>query len=126
MSLSNCPITAVAAVSDLARARGFYEGSLGLSLVDSEGDEQSVLYQCGNGTDLLIYVSAENAGSGSATVAFWETDDLESEMETLRRKGVGFEQYEGFDQDENGVMAMGDGRVAWFTDPDGNIFAIGD
>jgi hypothetical protein len=45
-------------------------------------------------------------------------------MEALKAKGVEFERYEGFDQDENGVMDMGDGRVAWFTDPDGNTFAI--
>jgi catechol 2,3-dioxygenase-like lactoylglutathione lyase family enzyme len=72
----------------------------------------------------MIYPSPANAGTGSATVACWEVEDLESEMEALKEKGIQFEHYEGMGQDENGVMDMGDGQVAWFTDPDGNIFAI--
>ena len=64
------------------------------------------------------------AGGGTATVACWEVSDLGAEMESLRSKGIEFEIYEGLGQDENGVMDMGEGQVAWFTDPDGNIFAI--
>ena len=124
MSLSDCRIAAVAAVSDLDRSRSFFEGSLGLSAADSGAGGEEVVYECGNGTGLMIYPSPTNAGTGTATVACWEVKDLDSEMENLKSKGIEFEIYEGFDQDENGVLDMGDGRVAWFTDPDGNTFAI--
>ncbi len=124
MSLSNCRIAAVAAVSDLDRAKSFFEGSLGLSAIDSGAGGEEVIYECGNGTGLMIYPSPDNAGSGSATVACWEVENLDSEMEALKSKGIEFERYEGFDQDENGILDMGQGRVAWFTDPDGNTFAI--
>ena len=124
MSLSDCRIAAVAAVSDLDRARSFFEGSLGLSAVDSGAGGEEVVYECGDGTGLMIYPSPEHAGSGSATLACWEVKDLGSEMDALKANGVEFERYEGFDQDENGVMDMGVGQVAWFTDPDGNTFAI--
>jgi catechol 2,3-dioxygenase-like lactoylglutathione lyase family enzyme len=124
MSLSECRIAAVAAVSDLDRARSFFEDSLGLSAMDSGAAGEEIIYECGQGTGLMVYPSPANAGTGSATLGCWEVQDLDSEMEALKAKGVEFERYEGFDQDENGVMDMGDGRVAWFTDPDGNIFAI--
>ena len=124
MSLSECRIAAVAAVSDLDRARSFFEDSLGLSTMDSGAAGEEIIYECGQGTGLMVYPSPDNAGTGSATLGCWEVQDLDSEMEALKAKGVEFERYEGFDQDENGVMDMGDGRVAWFTDPDGNIFAI--
>lgn len=124
MSLSECKVAAVAAVSDLDRAKSFYEGSLGLSAVDSGAGGEEVVYECGGGTGLMVYPSPDNAGSGNATVACWEVPDLDAEMENLRSNGIEFEIYEGFGQDENGVMEMSDGRVAWFTDPDGNIFAI--
>jgi catechol 2,3-dioxygenase-like lactoylglutathione lyase family enzyme len=124
MSLSECRIAAVAAVSDLDRARSFFEGSLGLSPMDTGAAGEEIIHECGQGTGLMVYPSPENAGTGSATLGCWEVQDLDSEMEALKAKGVEFERYEGFDQDENGVMDMGDGRVAWFTDPDGNTFAI--
>ena len=126
MSLSECRIAAVAAVSDLDRSREFYERTLGLSEMDSGADGGEVVFGCGEGTGLMIYPSPEHAGKGSATLGCWAVKDLESEMETLRGRGVEFERYDGFDQDENGVMDMGDGRVAWFTDPDGNTFALAD
>ncbi|HMU26923.1 MAG TPA: VOC family protein [Solirubrobacterales bacterium] len=124
MSLSECRIAAVAAVSDLDRSRAFFEGTLGLSAVDSGAGGDEVVYSCGEGTGLMVYPSPENAGKGTATLGCWAVDDLESEMKILKDRGIEFERYEGFDQDENGILDMGDGRVAWFTDPDGNIFAV--
>lgn len=124
MSLGDCRIAAVAAVSDLDRSRSFFEGSLGLAATDSGAGGEEIVYACGEGTGLMIYPSPANAGTGTATVACWEVQDLDSEMEKLKAKGIEFEIYEGLGQDENGILDMGDGRVAWFTDPDGNIFAI--
>ncbi|MCB0862205.1 MAG: VOC family protein [Solirubrobacterales bacterium] len=124
MSLSECRVAAVAAVSDLEQARSFFEGSLGLSAVDSGAGGHEIVYGCGSETGLMVYPSPENAGKGTATVACWAVQDLDAEMATLKAKGIEFEIYEGFGQDENGVLDMGEGRVAWFTDPDGNTFAL--
>ena len=124
MSLSESKIAAVAAVSDVERARRFYEEKLGLEPVDSGADGTEVLYGCGDGTGLLVYPSPDHAGKGSATIAAWEVDDFDCEVDELIGRGVSFEIYAGFDQDENGVMKMDDARVIWFTDPDGNTFAI--
>lgn len=124
MSLSDCRIAAVAAVSDLDRAKEFFEGSLGLSPKGSGAAGDEIVFDCGDSTDLMVYVSPANAGGGSATLACWSVNDLDAEMESLRGKGIEFEIYDGLGQDENGVLEMDGGRAAWFTDPDGNTFAV--
>lgn len=130
MSLSTCRISAVAAVSDMDRARQFYEGSLGLRQADDDTDDSDGqrLYACGEQTTLLVYLSPEHAGHSSATLGAWQTDDLESEMAALKIGGVQFEQYDqpGFHSDERGIVDMDGFRAAWFKDPDGNTFAVGD
>jgi hypothetical protein len=46
-------------------------------------------------------------------------------MKELRERGVTFEKYKGFSQDEARVCTFPDGtRVAWFKDPDGNTLSV--
>jgi catechol 2,3-dioxygenase-like lactoylglutathione lyase family enzyme len=126
MSLSTSSVSAVAAVSDIDRARNFYEEKLGLVPQD-DASEMQVYYECGGDTGILIYVSPTQAGSGAATLAFWNVDDLRKEMESLGSAGVEFERYDepGLKTDESGVFDTGDELVAWFKDPDGNTLGIG-
>jgi hypothetical protein len=43
----------------------------------------------------------------------------------LTSKGVVFTRYDGMDQDEMGVWTTpGDDKVAWFTDPGGNLLSL--
>jgi hypothetical protein len=42
----------------------------------------------------------------------------------LAGRGVSFERYDGFDQDEKGVMRGQGPPIAWFKDPAGNILAL--
>ena len=51
MGLSDCTVEALLAVSDLDRARRFYEHQLGLVAGDEE--EQAVRYPCADGTRIL-------------------------------------------------------------------------
>jgi catechol 2,3-dioxygenase-like lactoylglutathione lyase family enzyme len=124
MGLSDCTVGAAAAVSDLAAARRFYEQQLGL--VPGDEEEQGVQYPCAQGTGIFIYLSPENAGSSTATVAGWSVEDLDATMEDLSSRGVRFEQYDqpGLKTDERGVFDGGPFRAAWFKDPDGNTFAL--
>ena len=124
MSLSEHTVAATIAVSDLSRAREFYEGKLGLSVGDMD-DPGGVAYACGGGTSLFVYAS-EHAGTSTATLATWEVSDLDSTVEELTSKGVVFEQYEEpMKTDERGIHSMGEGSIAWFKDPDGNTIAVG-
>jgi catechol 2,3-dioxygenase-like lactoylglutathione lyase family enzyme len=126
-ALSDSKVTATVAVSDLERAKRFYEGKLGLSASGGDEEAQVVTYACGEGSELIVYAS-EYAGSAQATVATWEVSGLEQLVDALTAKGVQFEQYdEPLKTDEKGILrSEGMGAVAWFKDPDGNTIAIGE
>jgi catechol 2,3-dioxygenase-like lactoylglutathione lyase family enzyme len=125
MGLKDSEVEAAIAVSDLDRARRFYEDQLGLEPGDEEPDV-SVRYPCGGGTRLFVYLSAENAGRSPATLAGWFVDDLDATMDDLASRGVAFERYDqpGLRTDDRGVFDAGGFRAAWVRDPDGNTLAI--
>ena len=115
---------ATVAVTDLAKAKAFYENTLGLEPV--EGDEGSVQsYRAGSST-ILVYESTF-AGTNKATAVTWPVgDDLDAVIRDLKAKGVTFEHYDMPGAKHDGdVHDFGKLRVAWFKDPDGNIFNLG-
>jgi catechol 2,3-dioxygenase-like lactoylglutathione lyase family enzyme len=117
--------TAVAtiAVKDLAAAKRFYEGVLGLTQVASEGGE-AVTYQTGAGK-LFVYRS-QFAGTNKATAATWLVgEDIERTVKALKAKGLTFEHYDMPQMKREGdIHVSGGTRAAWFKDPDGNIHGI--
>jgi catechol 2,3-dioxygenase-like lactoylglutathione lyase family enzyme len=124
MSLSGYKLNASIAVSDMARAKEFYEGKLGLSPVRAQADG-SEIYASGGETSLHVYPSPAHAGKSSATLVTWYVDDVERVVGELSFSGVTFEHYEGLVTDERGISPRaGGGKVAWFKDPDGNTFAV--
>jgi catechol 2,3-dioxygenase-like lactoylglutathione lyase family enzyme len=124
MGLSDCTVEAVLAVSDLDRARHFYEQQLGL--VPGEEEPQAVRYPCAGGTRIFVYLSPENAGKTPATLAGWFVDDLDRMIDELTSRGVVVEHYDqpGITTDERGVFEGGRLRAAWIKDPDGNTLAV--
>lgn len=122
--LGNIDATANLAVKDLATARRFYEGTLGLAQVDAEGDEV-IVYRSG-GTRINVYRSAF-AGTNKATAVTWSVgDQIESLVAALKAKGVTFEHYKDMPDTrlEGDLHVSGDMKVAWFKDPDGNILNL--
>jgi catechol 2,3-dioxygenase-like lactoylglutathione lyase family enzyme len=124
MGLSDCSVETLLAVSDLERAKRFYEHQLGL--VPGDVEQEGVRYPCANGTRIFVYLSPENAGKSPATLAGWFVDDLDETMDELLARGVVFEQYDqpGIKTDERGVFDAGRFRAAWVKDPDGNTMAL--
>jgi catechol 2,3-dioxygenase-like lactoylglutathione lyase family enzyme len=114
---------ATLAVRDIATARRFYEQTLGLAQVDSQGDEL-ITYRSGD-TLLNVYRS-QYAGTNRATAVTWVVGDrLDDVVRGLRERGVGFEHYDMPEMVRDGdVYRCGDMRVAWFKDPDGNILNV--
>jgi catechol 2,3-dioxygenase-like lactoylglutathione lyase family enzyme len=125
MSLSSYKVRTSIAVSEMPRAAEFYEGKLGLSKVGDQPDD-SRLYACGGDTSLHVYASPAHAGKATATLATWYVADIEEVVDELASNGVSFERYAdpSLKTDEKGIHELGDGRVAWFKDPDGNTFAL--
>ena len=125
MSLMTYRVNASIAVSDMERARQFYEERLGLAKGARQADGAGI-YECGGGTSLHVYPSPPSAGKTVGTVATWYVADLERVVDELSAVGVTFEQYDdpGLQSDGKGIHVLDGGRVAWFRDPDGNTFAI--
>ena len=110
------------AVKNLETAKTFYEDTIGLKSIDSEGDEL-IVFKSGN-TTINVYRS-QYAGTNKATAVTWALDDLEGAVRMLKAKGVNFEHYDLPGMSRQGdVHVCGDMKVAWFKDPDGNILNI--
>ena len=114
---------ATIAVSDIDRAKKFYQETLGLKVIDERSD--GVRYGAGEGTWLLVYPS-QFAGSAKSTVVTFDVTDLDTVVKELRERGVVFEEYDmpGL-KTVDGIAEIQGVRGAWFKDPDGNILAVG-
>ncbi|MER9773494.1 VOC family protein [Mesorhizobium sp. M0220] len=123
--LANSNATANLAVKDLAKARAFYEGTLGLKEVHNEGGEL-IVYKSGD-TSINVYRS-NFAGTNKATAVTWTVgDELGKIVEALQSKGVAFEHYDMPGLTLEGDVHVGQGmKVAWFKDPDGTILNLVD
>jgi len=120
--LTNSPIVPYIPVADMARARKFYEGKLGLK--PREEYAGGVIYECGNGSWVFMYPSA-GAGTSKASTAFWAVEDVVEEVADLKAKGVVFEEYNmpGV-KTVNSIATGGGAKTAWFKDSEGNILAV--
>jgi catechol 2,3-dioxygenase-like lactoylglutathione lyase family enzyme len=120
--LSASEIIAYVPVSDLARARKFYEQTLGFRPLET--NEAGVMYASGKNSKFFAYMSA-GAGTNKASTAFWQVPDIEAEVADLRKRGIVFEEYDtpGY-KTVNGIATGGGVKSAWFKDSEGNILAI--
>jgi catechol 2,3-dioxygenase-like lactoylglutathione lyase family enzyme len=109
--LSNARVVPTLAVSDMERARHFYEEGLGLAVeADVVG---TVRYSCGGGTALAIFERPMEPVDH--TVAAFELEDIEGEVKELRGRGVEVED----------IITMPNGvKRAFFNDPDGNVIGM--
>lgn len=121
--LSDHSAVPVLAVTDLDRARSFYEGQLGFS--ESTGAADGIVYRSGSG-GFLVYPSSF-AGTNQATAISFHVPEgaFDAEISALRSAGVAFQT---FDVPEgtwaDGVLTSGSARSVWFADPDGNILNV--
>jgi catechol 2,3-dioxygenase-like lactoylglutathione lyase family enzyme len=108
--------------ADLERAKKFYAEKLGLSpATESEG---GIFYEIAGGTRFILYPTPNPTRAGHTQIGF-ATNDIESEVEELRSRGVVFEEYDfpGL-KTKNGIAETGAARAAWFKDSEGNMIGI--
>lgn len=121
MSLKRSAVIAFLATRDMAAAKEFYEGLLGLRLVSQE---PFALVFDARGTMLRVTPVSDMKPAGH-TVLGWDVADIRAEVHDLTGKGIKLELFDGLQQDEWGVWTSPSGaRVAWFKDPDGNILSL--
>ena len=110
------------AVKDLDEARRFYGETLGMRI--SEGEMGFLRLHVAGGHDVFIYAKPDHRPA-NCTILNFPVDDVDAAVDELASRGVGFERYEGFDQDERGIARGGEGpAIAWFEDPSGNILSV--
>ena len=111
------------AVNDMKQAKEFYEGTLGLSVEVLDEEFGVTRLQPADGGDVLMYLSADMTPA-SYTMLNFEVDDIDAAVDELVARGVGFERYEGFEQDEKGIIRGPGPQIAWFKDPSGNVLSV--
>jgi catechol 2,3-dioxygenase-like lactoylglutathione lyase family enzyme len=121
--LGNIAPTPMLAVKDIAKARRYYEDTLGLQPAPA-GMPEVITYKAG-GSAFVVYQS-RYAGTNQATALTWVVGEgLEKEVADLKAKGVAFEHYDLPETVRKGdVHISGPIRNAWFKDPDGNIHGL--
>jgi catechol 2,3-dioxygenase-like lactoylglutathione lyase family enzyme len=109
------------AVDDVPKAREFYGRTLGLRV---SGDGDDLWLHLPGGRDTLVYPKP-NFTPATYTILNFSVHDIDAAVDELAARGVRFERYDGFDQDERGISrADGGPLIAWFTDPSGNILSV--
>ena len=102
-------------------AREFYAGVLGLDV--SEADGLLTLHLPG-GRDVLVYPKPNHVPA-TFTILNFPVPDIDAAVDDLSARGVRFERYDGFAQDDRGIQRDPNGPpIAWFTDPAGNVLAV--
>jgi catechol 2,3-dioxygenase-like lactoylglutathione lyase family enzyme len=122
--VGNNRISAVLVSTDLEKSQDFYEKKVGLTL-SPETIKNHLLFDCGNGTTLLIYGRGSGNSGDHTQVRFWSTD-VDKDVAELVGRGIDFEEYDmdAFKTVDHVVTSSGIGRSAWFKDPDGNTIAL--
>lgn len=117
-------ISAVLCSGDLERSRTFYEQVVGLTL-SPETIPNHLLFECGDGTTLLVYGRPAPNKADHTQVRFW-TDDVDSDVRELESRGAVFEDYDfpTLTTVAHVATTLGIGKSAWFKDPDGNTLAL--
>jgi catechol 2,3-dioxygenase-like lactoylglutathione lyase family enzyme len=109
------------AVDDLQKARQFYEETLGLNV---SADNGLLTLHLADGRNTLIYEKPDFAPA-TYTILNFPVSNIDEAADELVDRGVRFEQYDEFEQDEKGIARPDEGPpIAWFTDPAGNILAV--
>jgi catechol 2,3-dioxygenase-like lactoylglutathione lyase family enzyme len=115
------------AVPDLAQAEAFYGQTLGIETELLDEQNGLLTLHLAGGRDTLIYRKPDHQPA-TYTILNFRVDDIDAVVDGLVERGVEFERYDDFDQDEKGIArgrAQNQGPdIAWFTDPAGNILAV--
>ena len=123
MTLNDAVITTTLPATDLARAKQFYQDTLGLAIVLEM--EAHIMFRTGAGSQIMLY--PRGATTADHTVCSFDVPDVEAAVAELRGQGVTFEEYDmpGL-KTVNGIATIGDQKAAWFKDTEGNILSIGE
>ncbi len=119
--LSDAMVGPILPAEDMARAKAFYTGKLGLSVLLESAE--GTAFGAGNGTMIFVYPYGKT--KAEHTVAGFNVTDAEATVKELRAAGVVFEDYDlpGL-KTVDGIVTLPSGKGAWFKDSEGNILSV--
>jgi catechol 2,3-dioxygenase-like lactoylglutathione lyase family enzyme len=119
--LGTTDIVAFVPITDSEKARAFYEGVIGLRFIKDDG---FALVLEANGI-MIRAAKMKEVTPAQFTILGWQVTNIEDVVRALQQKGVHFEIFGFFKQDDLGIWTASTGdKVAWFKDPDGNILSV--
>jgi predicted enzyme related to lactoylglutathione lyase len=108
------------AVDDVPKAEEFYGETLGLETSEAHGI--LTLHLAGD-RPTIVYPKPDHTPA-SYTILNFPVEDIDQAVDALTERGVQIERYDGFEQDEKGIMRAGGPYIAWFKDPAGNVLSV--
>jgi catechol 2,3-dioxygenase-like lactoylglutathione lyase family enzyme len=119
--LSSGKLIGFVPTTDSNRSREFYEGGLGFKFLSE--DQFALVMQAGE--SMIRIARAGKFIPAQYTVMGWEVTDIEAVVKWLSGRGVTFEKYPFVQDQKQGIWTTPNGdKVAWFTDPDGNVLSL--
>ncbi|MBX0299321.1 VOC family protein [Cryobacterium sp. 1639] len=110
------------AVPDLDAARDFYREVVGLDVADNPMGMLEITLPGGG---MVIVYPKEDHEPAVFTILNLAVADIEQAVDVLTERGVEFLRYDGFEQDERGIVRGGGMPTGgWFADPAGNVIAV--
>lgn len=106
--------------TDYAKARAFYEGKMGFTVVTQ--DEYAMVMRAGDHMVRIVRTPHMKAAQG--TILGWEVPDVATAVQWLESHGVETEKYVFVQDKVHGIWTTPHGKVAWFKDPDGNVLSV--
>jgi catechol 2,3-dioxygenase-like lactoylglutathione lyase family enzyme len=115
------------AVDDFEKARQFYGDTLGVRVEVLDAENGLGVLHHPEGHDTWLYAKPDHQPA-NYTILNFQVDDIDAAVDELSARGVQFERYEDWPQDEKGIMrgraANRGPDIAWFKDPAGNILSV--
>jgi len=110
------------AAGDIPKTKEFYSGVLGLNVAESHG---ILTLRLAGGNNVIIYPKPNHVPA-TFTVLNFPVEDFDRAVDELKKRGVGFEQYDlpNAKTDAKGSMRGNGPTIAWFKDPAGNILSV--
>jgi catechol 2,3-dioxygenase-like lactoylglutathione lyase family enzyme len=124
-------------VNDLAEAKEFYGGTLGLDVTE---DSMGLTLHLGTGADVFVYPKGDQHEPASFTILNFPVDNIDQTVKNLKAKGVEFEQLElqvpmgeggetvTIKTEPSGIIHSDSPdhgpHIAWFKDPAGNVLSV--
>jgi len=111
-------------VDDLARAKEFYGGTLGLRITEMPEMGGLLTLEIAGDRPIMIYEKPDHQPA-TFTILNFPVDDIDAAVDELTSRGVVFERYDIGQVDDKGIHRGDDGPpIAWFKDPAGNVLSV--